>query len=164
MVFIDFDGVILDTDKVIDSEFSGNGSRHDFLRDYDWFKLMRDDLIINNSLNYIKRSKYRVSLLSKFSSIREGQAKIKYLRSKEILIDIHLVPTHIDKCDVVSASGNILIDDKLSNLDIWSDRGGISIFFNKNGSNVDIHGACNTKYPMISDLSLLVLGTLKERG
>ena len=163
-VYVDFDGVLLDTDSVIDKEFDGNGDRRDFIKNYDWFKLMRDDLIINNALDYINNSKYEVSLLSKISSMCEGQAKIKYLRNKGVKIDINLVPTLINKCDVVNAYGNVLIDDKIVNLDSWSNSGGISIYFNKNSKDTDIHGDINTKYPMISDLSCLINGfdNLKE--
>ena len=163
-VYVDFDGVLLDTDSVIDKEFDGNGERRDFVKNYDWFKLMRDDLIINNALDYINNSKYEVSLLSKISSMCEGQAKIKYLRNKGVKIDINLVPTLINKCDVVSAYGNVLIDDKIVNLDSWSNSGGISIYFNKDSKDTDIHGDINTKYPMISDLSCLINGfdNLKE--
>lgn len=157
-VYVDFDGVLLDTDRVIDSEFDGNGDRREFVRNYDWFKLMRDDLIINDCFNYIDKSKFNISLLSKISSMCEGQAKIKYLRSKNVNIDINLVPTLINKCDVVSALGNILIDDKIVNLDSWSKCGGISIFFNKDGRNIDIHGDRNINYPMISNLSCLIEG------
>lgn len=163
-VYVDFDGVLLDTDSVIDKEFDGNGERRDFVKNYDWFKLMRDDLVINNALDYINNSKYEVSLLSKISSMCEGQAKIKYLRNKGVNIDINLVPTLINKCDVVSAYGNVLIDDKIVNLDSWSNSGGISIYFNKDSKDTDIHGDINTKYPMISDLSCLINGfdNLKE--
>lgn len=163
-VYVDFDGVLLDTDSVIDKEFDGNGERREFVKNYDWFKLMRDDLIINNALDYINNSKYEVSLLSKISSMCEGQAKIKYLRNKDVNIDINLVPTLINKCDVVSAYGNVLIDDKIVNLDSWSNSGGISIYFNKDSKDTDIHGDINTRYPMISDLSCLINGfdNLKE--
>lgn len=163
-VYVDFDGVLLDTDSVIDKEFDGNGERREFVKNYDWFKLMRDDLVINNALDYINNSKYEVSLLSKISSMCEGQAKIKYLRNKGVKIDINLVPTLINKCDVVNAYGNVLIDDKIVNLDCWSNSGGISIYFNKDSKDTDIHGDINTKYPMISDLSCLINGfdNLKE--
>ena len=160
-VYVDFDGVLLDTDCVIDSEFDGIGERREFVKNYDWFKLMRDDLIIKDAFTYINNSIYSVNLLSKISSMCEGQAKIKYLRAKKVNIDINLVPTLINKCDVVSAKGNVLIDDKLVNLDSWSDKGGISIFFNQDGNDTDIHGDVNTKYPMISDLSCLINGIEK---
>ena len=163
-VYVDFDGVLLDTDSVIDKEFDGNGERREFVKNYDWFKLMRDDLVINNAFDYINNSKYEVSLLSKISSMCEGQAKIKYLRNKDVNIDINLVPTLINKCDVVNAYGNVLIDDKIVNLDSWSNSGGISIYFNKDSKDTDIHGDINTRYPMISDLSCLINGfdNLKE--
>jgi hypothetical protein len=157
-VYIDFDGVILDTDSVIDSDYDGTISRRDFVRNYDWFKLMRDDLIINDSLYNIINSRFDVYILSKISSMCEGQAKVRYLRSKKVNIDIHLVPTMVDKCDIVSACGNILVDDKIFNLDSWSERGGISIFFNKDGNCFDVNGCENTLYPMISDLRCLVQG------
>ena len=106
-VYLDFDGVILDTESAIDSEFDGNGTRSDFVRDYDWFKLMRDDLIINNSLNFIKDSKFDINLLSKISSMCEARAKVKYLRNCGINIDINFVPTLVNKSDVVCAKGKV---------------------------------------------------------
>ena len=157
-IFVDFDGVILDTDSVIDDVFNGIGDRREFVKGYDWFSLMRDDLIINNAFHYIESSTYDISLLSKISSMCEGQAKVKYLRSKNINIDINLVPVGINKCDVVNACGNVLIDDKLVNLDSWKESGGISIFFNKDGNDIDIHGDKNTNYPMICNLKCLIDG------
>lgn len=123
---------------------------------------MDDKLIINDSLNMIKESKYDISLLSKISTINEGQAKIRYLRSKNVDIDINLVPTGIDKCDVVNAYGNILINDKVFNLDSWRKKGGISIFFNKDEKNIDIHVNRNTSYPTICNLSCLCDGKIHE--
>lgn len=158
-VYLDFDGVILDTDSVIKREFMGDynsDERKQFVINYDWSKLMDDQLIINNSIDFIKRSKMNISLLSRISSISEGYNKINYLRRKGIYMDIHIVPTGITKSDVVKAKGNILIDDKIYNLDKWSEAGGISLFFNKDNHNFDIYGRENTKYPIISDLSILL--------
>ena len=158
-IYIDFDGVILDTDSIIDKKISKtNIDRREFIKNYDWNLLMRNDIIINDSLNYIKKSKYNISLLSKICSINEAQAKVKFLRNNEVLIDINFVPTGINKSDIVSAKDNVLIDDKVVNLDSWSANGGISIFFNKDGKNIDIYDNINTKYKMITDLSCLVNG------
>ncbi|MBP3920168.1 MAG: hypothetical protein J6D28_01235 [Bacilli bacterium] len=161
-VYVDFDGVILDTDRVVLADFkrSGQLDRREFVRNYDWSILMDDNLIIKDSLNNIKNSKLDVSLLSRIGSIDEGFQKVKYLRSRGVLIDIVVVPTGIDKSDMVSSKGNILIDDKLYNLDKWSESGGISIFFNQNGGCEDFYGDINTKYPVISDLSLLINGDI----
>lgn len=157
-VYLDFDGVILDTDSVLDVELSkvSHITRSDFVKNYDWDTLMRKDLIINNSLDKIKKSKYNISLLSKISSMNEGIAKVKFLRNNGVLINIHLVPTSISKSDIVNAKGNILIDDKLYNLDKWVEQGGIAIFFNKNHDNKDVYGKVNTKYTCIDNLDILL--------
>lgn len=159
-IYLDFDGVILDTDSVIYREYVKipGMDRREFAKSYDWFKLMDDELIIHDSLDMIKNSKYEITLLSKISTMNEGQAKIKYLRSKDIDININLVPVGINKCDAVKASGNVLIDDKVVNLDTWNDKGGIAIYFNKDNSDIDIHGDINPGYSMISDLRCLVDG------
>lgn len=157
-VYVDFDGVILDTDKVVISDFkkSGQSDRREFVKNYDWSILMDDNLIINDSINNIKNSKLDISLLSRIGSINEGFCKVNYLRNHDILIDIFVVPTGIDKSMMVNARGNVLIDDKLYNLDKWSEAGGISIFFNQNGSNVDFYGDKNVSYPVVSDLRILL--------
>lgn len=159
-IYIDFDGVILDTDVLLDKDFSkvSNISRSDFVKNYDWDKLVNSSDIINNSVYNLKNTKYDVGILSKISSIKEGVAKVKYLRKNKVLANIHLVPTELAKSDIVEAKGNILIDDKLYNLDEWNKNGGISIFFNKNNNNFDIRGNENTRYKKICNLDLLLTG------
>ena len=156
-IYVDFDGVIKDTDKVLDLEYSkvDNISRSDFVKNYDWDKLLEVSDIINNSLDYLKNTKYDVYILSKISSMNEGIAKVKYLRESGVNINIHLVPTKISKSDMVSAKGNILIDDKVYNLDEWVDKGGIGIFFNKDNLDYDVRGNENTKYKKINSLDIL---------
>ena len=56
---------------------------------------------------------------------------------------------------MVSAKGNILIDDKVYNLDEWVDNGGIGIFFNKDNLDYDVRGNENTKYKKINSLDIL---------
>lgn len=157
-IYLDFDGVILDTDLVLNEEFSkvSDISRGEFVKLYDWNLLMRNDLVINGSLDKIKKSKYDISLLSKVSSLNEGIAKIRFLRQNSVFINIHLVPTSINKSDLVDCKGNVLIDDKVYNLDKWTECGGIGIFFNKNNQNIDVYGKVNTKYPCINSLDLLL--------
>ena len=103
----------------------------------------------------LKNSKYETYILSKISSLNEGISKVRYLRDNEIITNIHLVPTKISKSDMVSAKGNILIDDKLYNLDEWEEHGGIAIFFNKDNLDYDVRGNKNTKYKKICKLDIL---------
>ena len=71
-------------------------------------------------------------------------------------MNINLVPTKVSKSDVVCPKDNILIDDKVYNLDEWKSKGGIPIFFNKDNNDIDIYGKTNTEYKKITDLSLLL--------
>lgn len=157
-IYVDFDGVILDTDKLIDVEYSKTEgiNRGEFVKNYDWNSLVHNSDIINNSLSNLKKSKYDIYILSKISSLNEGIAKVKYLRENGVLANIHIVPTHISKSDMVSAKGNVLIDDKVYNLEEWENNGGISIFFNKDNLDYDIRGNKNIKYKKINDLSFLL--------
>ena len=150
--------MILDTDKIIDEEYKKqkNIERSEFVKNYDWCLLVNKSDIINNSLSNLKSSKFDIKILSKISSLNEGIAKVNFLRDKDISCDIHLVPTKISKSDMVKHSGNILIDDKLYNLDEWVNKGGKAIFFNKNNEDIDINGKNNTKYPKISSLDILL--------
>ena len=161
-VYVDFDGVILDTDFIIDRDYSkiDDIKRSDFIKNYDWNKLVNEASVINNSLDNLKNSKFDTYILSKISSMNEGIAKVKYLRDNGVLTNIHLVPTKVSKSDVVSPEGNILIDDKVYNLDEWEEKGGISIFFNKDNLDYDIRGNKNIKYKKISNLDILLSDNL----
>lgn len=163
-IYVDFDGVILDIDSVLDLEYSKvtNIKRNDFVKNYDWDKLVNNSTIINNSLYNLKNSKYDTFILSKISSLNEGISKVNYLRDNNVLTNIHLVPTKISKSDMVSVKGNILIDDKLYNLDEWCEKGGISIFFNKDNLDYDVRGNKNTKYIKICNLDILVNDDLNK--
>lgn len=161
-VYVDFDGVILDTDFIIDRDYSkiDDIKRSDFIKNYDWNKLVNEASVINNSLDNLKNSKFDTYILSKISSMNEGIAKVNYLRDNGVLTNIHLVPTKVSKSDVVSPEGNILIDDKVYNLDEWEEKGGISIFFNKDNLDYDIRGNKNIKYKKISNLDILLSDNL----
>ena len=157
-IYVDFDGVILDTDAFLDKEYFKvkDISRSEFLKNYDWEKVVYNSTIINNSLYNLKNSKYDTYILSKISSMTEGISKVRYLRDNSILTNIHLVPTKIAKSDMVNAKGNILIDDKIYNLDQWIENGGIAIFFNKDNLDYDVRGNKNTKYKKIYNLDFLI--------
>lgn len=163
-IYIDFDGVILDTDAIIDKEYSDNKniSRSDFVKSYNWEELLIKSDIINNSIDNLLNTKYEINILSKISSMNEGISKVKYLREKGVMANIYLVPNVLAKSDIVCAKGNILIDDKVYNLDDWNKKGGIAIFFNKNNENVDIKGAENKIYRKICSLELLLNEELEK--
>lgn len=156
-IYIDFDGVILDTDTTIDNIIKNkNIDKLEYIRNCDWDILLNDTDVINNSLNYLRESKRDINLLSKISTLEEGIGKVTYLRDNKVNINIHLVPTKISKSDMVNPKDNILIDDKVYNLDEWKSKGGIPIFFNKDNKDIDIYGKVNTEYKKIRDLRMLL--------
>ena len=71
-------------------------------------------------------------------------------------MNVHLVPTAISKSEIVNPKGNILVDDKVYNLDEWHCKGCISLFFNKDNKDIDIYGKRNTKYKKINNLEFLI--------
>ena len=156
-IYIDFDGVILDTDTTIDNIIKDiKIDKKEYIRTCNWDNLLNNTDVISNSIKYLRESKLDINLLSKISTLEEGIAKVKYLRNNNINMNIHLVPTKISKSDMVNPKGNTLIDDKVYNLDEWNSKGGISIFFNKNNNDIDIYGKTNNKYKKINDLSMLL--------
>ena len=154
-VYIDFDDVLVNTHATIMKLKDHNQTDKEYINSCNWEHLLNKVDVINDSLKYLKTTKLDVYLLSKISTLNEGIAKIKYLRKNNVDIDIHLVPNILRKDDIVCAKDNILIDDKIYNLDNWTSKGGIGIFFSQDNDDMDIYGRVNTKYYKISDLSIL---------
>lgn len=137
--FIDFDGVIFDTEKRIVDKKSEvlNMSWEDFFKNLDWFKLLEEAKIINNSINYILEAQElskQIAILSKVHTLLEMEAKIKLLRNKNIEIPVFFVPPHIRKSQIYlpNSKNDILIDDSIKNLVDWEQNGGTGIYFNEN--------------------------------
>ena len=136
-ILIDFDGVIFDTEKrVVDMKKSHpNMTWNEFFDKLDWFKLLQESNIINNSINYIldtQDSNNQIAILTKIHTLVEMQAKVKALRSRGIEVPILFVPPHVKKSQVYLPNNEeILIDDSLKNLVDWKQNGGTSIYFNE---------------------------------
>lgn len=160
-IYIDFDGVILDTWPNILKEYKKNFSSCE-IEEYKLrllFKNLNWDLILDNSkINYknlasLKKLKnYDVTILTKINSLSEGESKIRFLRKNNINVKLKTVDIDQRKSDVVSAAGNILIDDEIKNLQEWQEKGGIAILYSKNKDNKDSDGIMNKKLPVIYEL------------
>lgn len=155
MRFIDFDGVILDTEDVLFYEWRKNPDRHNlpniakvnYIKDADWNYILNNSPEINDSFYILKNlDPNKSAILTKVHSLdNEGAEKVKFIRSKGIEQPIFLVPYFLKKSDIVDAQGNILIDDSLKNLTEWLDAGGYPMFFDKKEDNVDSWGQPNTR-------------------
>ena len=161
MKYIDFDGVIKDTYLPLFSDYferKANGEYVDDTRhviNKNWREVLKNSHVIEDAINIIN-SMNDVAILTKIHSLEnEGVAKIKDLRNLGVTCDIILVPYPVKKTEVVNAKGNILVDDSIFNLDDWKAAGGIPIFFDSYGNNIDGWGMENKHYTRTKTLNIL---------
>lgn len=165
-IYIDCDGVIIDSEKLLFGEeyyeqkskgfIKSEEDKIKYVQNVDWSKLLKDSEIINDSINILKSIKCDFSILTKIHSLtNEGAAKIKMFRGLGIKNEIILVPYTVGKQDVVLSKNNILIDDTVRNLDLWKSSGGIPIYFNKDNLDTDGWNMTNLEYPKICNLNEL---------
>ena len=174
MIYIDFDGVILDTEKLLFEEWRKNPNRHllpesekiKYIKNANWEYIIWNSEIINDSIYYLKHiDPSQSTILTKISSLEnEGLSKIKWLRAKKVRQPIILTPSIAKKTDMVDPKNNILIDDCLTNLDEWKENLGIPIFFDIDNDNYDsYHIQNNKKYPKILSLSKFTKSKIKNK-
>lgn len=158
-LYIDFDGVILDTMTKSYKELEKEHiDKHDqekvmeFFRKLDWKKLIEETDVINDSINEIKKicasKKFNVYILTHINSTNEMVEKIKFLHKNLPSVTIVSVPKEIPKTEVVNPSAAILIDDYSGNVKEWQKKLGIGIKFVKELEGSD--------YPEITHLSEVI--------
>lgn len=101
-IFIDFDGVIFDTEKrVIERKKQRPDiSWNEFFEKLNWFELMDEAKVINNAIDYILEGQSKskqLAILTKIHTLIEMEAKVKSLRNRKIEIPIFFVPPHVKK-------------------------------------------------------------------
>lgn len=140
-LYIDFDGVIMDTIPYLYAALNKEGidprvndeAAINFFSTYDFRNVIKDEYILNDSINCIQKiidsSLFDVHILTHVISLKEGVVKINYLRKYFKEITIIIVPKEINKTDVLNAKDAILIDDYPINLEIWEKAGGIGVRF-----------------------------------
>ena len=110
MRYIDFDGVILDTEELLFYEWRKNPYRHElteevkinYIKNSDWRTIINESPVINDAINILNNMDYNKSaILTKVHSLKEGYEKIRYLKGKGVRQDVILVPYTFKKIDVV---------------------------------------------------------------
>ncbi len=158
-LYIDFDGVILDTISKSYEELDKMGidkkdeeKVKEYFRNTDWKKLIEETDQINDSINEIKKicasKKFNVYVLTHVNSTNEMIEKIKYIHKWLPQVTIVSVPKEIPKTEVVNPSCAILIDDYSGNIKEWQKKLGIGIKFVKELEGSD--------YPEITHLSEVI--------
>ncbi len=143
-LYIDFDGVIMNTIEISYSELRKLGlddkdpkdqkQVRKYYADLDWNILLNEKAsIINDAMNCIGQildsELYEVTILSHVNSLQEAIEKVKYIRKYFRDITVIPVPREISKTEMVHTEGAILVDDYVGNLQEWKEAGGIGIKF-----------------------------------
>ena len=154
MRYIDFDGVILDTEALVFEEWKKNPLRFrltqeekiEYIKNQDWERIINEAPVINDSIYLLKQmNPTKSAILARVYSLEnEAMLKIMYLRDKGIRQDIILVPYYYVKTDIVNPLGSILVDASICDLKNWQSKGGLPLFFDKNNTNIDSRGVENT--------------------
>ena len=115
-LYIDFDGVILDTITPLYEEYNKlpeEKQNRDFYVSYPWEAIIDDKYIINDSINdiykIIESNKFNLSILTHVNSLKEAILKIHYLRKYFKDITIIPCPKEISKKKMIHTEGSILI-------------------------------------------------------
>lgn len=147
-LYIDFDGVILDTINPLYEHLKEDNISEEELKsffiNYDWSTIIKDKYIINDSINCIQKiidsDKFNLAILTHINSLHEAELKIKYLRKYFKDITIIPCPKSISKTKMVHTKDSILVDDYAGNLREWERDGGIPVRFSqkKNGKGFQV--------------------------
>ena len=134
-LYIDFDGVIMDTIpplyKALEENNVDPGSKdaQKIISTFDFKTILIDENIINDAFeairDLIKCGKYNISILTHINSLQEGIDKTKYVRRYLRDITMILVPKEISKTQMVRSKDSILVDE-------WQSHGGVGIKFTDN--------------------------------
>jgi hypothetical protein len=139
-LYIDFDGVIMDTIKVtydmvdrLEINREDFEKMSEFYENLNWKKILSLTPIINDAFNNIKKlyecDKFNIAILTHVNSLDEAVAKINYIRKYIKEVTIIPVPREVSKTKMCKIEDAILVDDYSGNLKDWEKEGGIGIQF-----------------------------------
>ena len=169
-LYIDFDGVILDSIEVSYKLIEESGialvdENYGLIQEYyqklDWNELLKLCSPINNSIDHLKKlmesNLYDICILTHVYKEEEIREKQKFIDENIPGINVIYVNKKDNKCDVVDCQSAILVDDFMGNLDLWEEKGGIPIKFSTTGKSykcmsIDNLGILLEKYDDIKSL------------
>ena len=148
-LYIDFDGVILDTitpvynlAKKLNIDVKTQTKEVGLLfSKIDWGTLIEESVELSNSINSIKKlkdsKKFNISILTHIGSLKEAEAKIKFINNIFDDLTIIPVPKSCSKAMMTQTKDAILVDDYSGNLKEWESSGGIGVKFSKEKEESD---------------------------
>lgn len=136
--FIDFNGVILDTEsRMIELKRQYPGlTWNEFANTLDWDFLLRTSPVIDDAialLREVSQKDSETTILTNIDLVAEEIAKVHFLRSRGITLPIQFVPPSVQKADIyIPTKNDILVDDRPDNVMFWNQRGGKGYLFDPN--------------------------------
>ncbi len=144
--FIDFDGVILDSEERMlerkyDLGFHNHKDESEFdayfeytnLHPEEWEYIIKEAKAINNSVEIIKELenlKKKIAILTKIHTLQEMKVKTELLRENlKILCPLIFVPPSVKKYQIIVPNNQLLIDDSKKNIKSWIEHGGKGLIF-----------------------------------
>ena len=144
-LYLDCDGVILDTIPTIDKAlqkvgytYKGQSKNETFMKDFlknkfNWEEEIELIPILDDSVNKIKKLDkediFNIKILTHVISDKEAKAKEKLFAELLPNIEVITVPKDIKKSEMVEVKNSILVDDYLPNVVDWNNKDGIGIKF-----------------------------------
>lgn len=171
--YIDFDGVIFNTNELLDKMIIENGlTANDqekirkLFRQINFYNLIKNAREINKSLtalqHLIQDEIYITQILTHVNSEKEGLDKTAIIKEVTSKIKVIAVPKEICKSQFVNPINAILVDDYKGNLRNWTTKGGLPIHFDPQlkqseypviNNLFDIDKTIQTYYPKILKMS-----------
>ena len=142
-LYIDFDGVILDTitpvynlAKKLNLDVKTQTKEIGLLYSkIDWETLIEESEELSDSIKSIKElresKKFNISILTHINSLKEAKAKIEFINNLFEDLTIIPVPKSVSKTKMTQTKDAILVDDYSGNLREWEKEGGIGVKFTK---------------------------------
>ena len=142
-LYIDFDGVMMDTIRVtydmldrLEVDKKDNEKMNEFYYNLNWKQLLKSTPIINDSFICLKQlfacKKFNIAILTHVNSLDEAIAKINHIHKHFKDITVIPVPREISKTKICLTKDAILVDDYSGNLREWEKEEGIGIQFSTN--------------------------------
>lgn len=144
--FIDFDGVLLDSEERMlerkynlglrdhkdESEFDAY-FEYTNLHSEEWEYIIKEAKSINNSVEIIKELeslKRKIAILTKIHTLQEMKVKMEVLRENlKIFCPVIFVPPGVKKHQVIIPNNQLLVDDSKKNIQRWIENGGKGFIF-----------------------------------
>ena len=148
-LYIDFDGVILDTitpvynlAKKLKLDVKTQTKEVGLLYSkIDWETLIEESEELSDSINSIRKlkesKKFNISILTHINSLKEAKAKIEFINNLFDDLTIIPVPKSCPKTMMTQTKDAILVDDYSGNLRLWKESGGIPVKYTKEKEDCD---------------------------